>query len=390
MKRKLGIAMMLLPFLAACGQNGDEGLFGNHSEKNEKRDISFVEIEATQTNDTVSQLIDHYLTQQNFNGVALVAVGDTVILSRGYGYANIENEEFMTDQHQFQIASVSKSFAAVSILQLVEAGKLTLNQTLDTIFPNMPNAHRITIHHLLVHTSGLYSGDDLSDYSKAITKEELTASAFKSNNLYHQEIGTRATYSNIGYDMLGLIVEEVTGMGYDDYLDEYIFKPAGMQNSGLNLEGEELPMLATSYNGSVMDGYNAKIFHPSFGYSSGGLHSTAWDLYKYDRALANNLLISKESYDLMSETYSHIGRKGYGYGWYTNVELSDTVSHPGHLIGWHSMLLRANDNSFTVILLTNHDDSDMNMAYSIGNLVRANLKEIEVEESTEEEKEPTE
>lgn len=369
MKVKLSLALLATGCLTGCSQS-----LSKDSLIEPSKPISFVELEASKTYDIVGQMIDQYLTQQNFNGVALVAMGDTVLLSRGYGYANLEKEEFMTDQHQFQIASVSKSFAAVSILQLVEAGKISLNQTLDTIFPDMPNGHRITIHHLLTHTSGLYSGDDLTDYSKGITKEELTASAFRSNNLYHQEIGTRATYSNSGYDVLGLIVEKVSGMDYDEYLKTYIFEPAGMMDSGLNLEAEELPMLATSYNGNVLDGYNAKVFHPSFGYSSGGLHSTAWDLYRYDRALANNLLISQESYDLMSETYSHIGSKGYGYGWYTNVELSDTISHPGHLIGWHSMLLRANDNSFTVILLTNHDDSDMNMAYSIGNLVRANLK----------------
>lgn len=375
MKRKPSAIVLTMLVLAGCSQ---ETLADSPVQEN--KEISFVELKPSQNYDVVSQMIDEYLCQQNYNGAALVAMGDQVLLAKGYGYANLENEEFMTDQHQFQIASVSKSFAAVSILQLVEAGKLTLDQTLDTIFPTMANAHRITIHHLLTHTSGFYSGDDLSDYSKAISKEELTATAFKTNNLYHQEIGTRATYSNLGYDLLGLIVEEVSGLNYEDYLQQYIFEPAGMTNSGLNLEAEELPMLATSYNGNVLDGYNAKVFHPSFGYSSGGLHSTVWDLYRYDRALANNLLISQESYDLMSQTYSHIGPKGYGYGWYTNVELSDTVSHPGHLIGWHSMLLRANDNSFTVILLTNHDDSDMNMAYSIGNLVRANLKKVENEE----------
>ena len=369
MKRRTCLMGVMWMALTGCSQETSTDL-----PSQETKAITFVEVKPSQTYDVVSQMIDHYLTQQNFNGAALVAMGDQVILSKGYGYANLENKEFMTDQHQFQIASVSKSFAAVSILQLVEAGKLSLNQTLDTIFPEMANAHRITIHHLLTHTSGFYSGDDLSGYTQYTSKETLTETAFKRNNLYHQEIGTRATYSNLGYDLLGLIVEKVSGLPYEEYLETYIFKPAGMTRSGLNLEGDKLPLLATSYNGNLLDGYNAKVFHPSFGYSSGGLHSTVEDLFYYHRALSNETLISKDSYDLMNQTYSHIGSKGYGYGWYTDVEIADTVSHPGHLIGWHSMLLRANDGSFCVILLTNHDDSDMNMAYSIGNLVRYNLK----------------
>lgn len=375
MNKKINLTLIMTALLTGCSKNPVE--IENEWEEAEIEEAIVEEIEAipvipSYQFDSVAQMVDQYLVDQQFNGSALIASNGEILLAKGYGYANLENEEYLTSQHKFQIASVSKSFVAVSILQLVEAGKLSLNQTLDTIFPEMSNGHRITIHHLLTHTSGLYSGDDLSDYSKATSKEELTASAFKKNNLYHEQIGTRATYSNIGYDLLGLIVEEISGMPYEVYLEENIFKPLGMNDSGLNVAGENLELMATSYNGNVLDGYNAKVFHPSFGYSSGGLHSTVFDLYKYDRALAENELISQESYDLMVDTYSHIGSKGYGYGWYTDVSIKDTVSHPGHLIGWHSMLLRAKDGSFTVILLTNHDDSDMNMAYSIGNLIKAN------------------
>ena len=375
MNKKINLILMITTLLMGCSKNPIEADYEWEEAEIEEslvEEVEVIPVIPSYQLDSVAQIVDQYLIDQQFNGAALIASDGEVLLAKGYGYANLENQEYMTSQHKFQIASVSKSFVAVSILQLVEAGKLSLDQTLDTIFPEMPNGHRITIHHLLTHTSGLYSGDDLSDYTKETAKEDLTASAFRTNNLYHDQIGTRATYSNLGYDMLGLVVEEISGMPYEDYVDEYIFKPLEMNDSGLNMTGESLELMATSYNGNVLDGYNAKVFHPSFGYSSGGLHSTIFDLYKYDRALAENRLISQETYELMSETYSHIGSKGYGYGWYTNVSIADTVSHPGNLIGWHSMLLRANDGSLTVILLTNHDDSDMNMAYSIGNLIRAN------------------
>lgn len=318
---------------------------------------------------SLANSIDAYLTDQKFNGVTLVASEGEIILRKGYGVANVAEQEEMSVNHQFHIASVSKSFVAVSILQLVEAGKITLDQTIDQYFPDMPNADRITIHQLLTHTSGLYSGDDLTNYSKLTTVDEIIAPAFKASNLYYEEPGTYSIYSNLGYDVLGPIIEQVSGQTYEEYLQEHILDPVGMTHSGLNTSGEPLEALATAYNGNIAEGYEAAVLHPSFGYSSGGLHSTAMDLYKYDRALQNNTLISKESYDLMTQEYSKIGNKPYGYGWYVNAGVENTVSHTGNLIGWHSMLLRHQEDKVTVILLTNHDESDMYMSYNIARLV---------------------
>ena len=318
---------------------------------------------------SLANSIDAYLVDQKFNGVTLVASEGEIILLKGYGLANVAEQEEMSVNHQFHIASVSKSFVAVSILQLVEAGKITLDQTIDKYFPDMLNADRITIHQLLTHTSGLYSGDDLTNYSKLTTVDEIIAPAFKASNLYYEEPGTYSIYSNLGYDVLGAIIEQVSGQPYEEYLQEHILDPVGMTYSGLNTSGELLEALATAYNGNIAEGDEAAVLHPSFGYSSGGLHSTAMDLYKYDRALQNNTLISQESYDLMTQEYTKIGNKPYGYGWYVNAGVENTVSHTGNLIGWHSMLLRHQEDKVTVILLTNHDESDMYMSYNIARLV---------------------
>ena len=322
----------------------------------------------------LAESLDAYLLDQSFNGVTLVASGDQIILLKAYGLAQVNEQEEMTVDHQFQIASVSKSFVAVSILQLVEAAKLTLDQTIDKYFPDMPNAELITIHQLLTHTSGLYSGDDLTNYSQVTTVDEIIAPAFKSSNLYYEEPGTYSIYSNLGYDVLGAIIEQVSGQTYADYIEEHVLIPAGMTQSGLNMEGLVLENMATAYNGNISEGDEAKVLHPSFGYSSGGLHSTAMDLYKYDRALHSNLLISQESYDLMTQESSKVGTKSYGYGWYVNTGVEDTVSHPGNLIGWHSMLLRHQEDKVTVILLTNHDENDMFMAYNLARLVLAEVE----------------
>ena len=320
--------------------------------------------------------IDHYLTEEKFNGVALVASGDDIILNKGFGFANAEEDIDNTSTTQFQIASVSKSFVAVAILQLVEAGALTLDTTIDKFFPDMPNANRMTIHHLLTHSSGLHDASSYEGYDEATILEDLISPAFASNNLYYEGVGEYTIYSNLGYDVLGAIVEQVTHLPYETYLEKYIFTPLGMDDSMLNITGQTIEHLATPYNGNIADGYNAKMMHPSFGYASGGIHSTVEDLYLYDRALAENTLISEESYELMIKPYKRVEGSDYSYGWFVDDEVEGLISHPGNLIGWHSMLIRHED--VTVILLTNHDESDMNMGYVIADLVLANVEDGEL------------
>ena len=377
MKREFYVALCFSLLLGGCAQSTKTL---NVVPKNE---TEVIEIETNEEvipvfsseYQTLATALDTYLVDESFNGVSLIASGDEIILFNSYGLANVENQEPLTVDHQFQIASVSKSFVAVSILQLVEARKLTLDQTIDKYFPDMPNAKEITIHQLLTHTSGLYSGDDLTNYSEVTSVEEIISPAFQPSNLYYEEPGTYSIYSNLGYDVLGAIIEKVSGMPYETYLEENILIPADMTQSGLNIEGNALEKLATAYNGNIEENYEAKVLHPSFGYSSGGLHSTAMDLYKYDRALKSNSLISQQSYDLMTQAYTKVGRKDYGYGWYIDTGVENTISHTGNLIGWHSMLLRHQEDKVTVILLTNHDESDMFMAYNLARLVLAEVNE---------------
>lgn len=391
MNKKTIIAISLIAFLYGCETKGQERsplvideiitLSAQQGSGNEEQgQISTANfndqtrgIKVSQDYYALAESINNYLISKSYNGTALVSIGDEVILSKGYGFSNIEDNEPMSVDKKFQIASVSKSFVAVSILQLMEQGKLALNDTVGKYLTDIPNGSSFTIHNLLTHTSGLVADESLSNYSNKIEVEDLVARAFQPSNLRF-EVGSTTSYSNLGYDLLGLIVEKASGLLYEDYLKKNIFEPLGMKDSGLNLDGKALGNMATAYNGGIEEGYNAKIFHPSFGYSSGGIHSTATDLHKYERALANNTLISKESYDLMAQTQTNIGSKEYGYGWYTNTWIDNIVSHPGNLVGWHSMLLRHNDDKVSVILLTNHDNSDMNMAYTIAQSVLANTE----------------
>jgi|GEM_PF-1461666 len=323
--------------------------------------------------DQLATRVDSFLENQQFNGVVLVAVEDEIIILNAYGLANVEEERPLTVDTQFQIGSVSKPFLAISILQLVEAGILDLEQTIDYFFPDLERGSEITIHQLLTHASGLNCGDNLNNYSLFTTTDELIADAFK-NIHYHQEPGT-FIYSNLGYDLLGVIIEKVTNLTYEEYIQNNILNRVNMNASGLNTAGIELENLATAYAGHITQGEPARVFHPSFGYSSGGLHSTALDLFKFSQALYHDILLSTESYELMTTAHSTINGTGYGYGWFINSRNQEgVISHNGDLLGWHSALLHHQDNEFTVILLTNQSGSarNLNMAHSIVSMVLEN------------------
>ena len=162
----LGVSLAMLGGCSTTPQ-GDEKT--QESVLNQVEETKSVTAVMSPDRQSLAQSLDVYLKDRAFNGVALVAAGDELILLQPYGLANVEKQEAFDVNHQFHIASVSKSFVAVSILQLVEQGKLSLDQTIESYFPEMPNANQITIHQLLTHTSGLYSGDDLTDYSREVS-----------------------------------------------------------------------------------------------------------------------------------------------------------------------------------------------------------------------------
>ena len=347
--------------------------------------------------ETLIEEMHDYLEEHDFNGVALVAVGDQVLLLNAYGLANVEQEQPMKVDRKFQIASISKPILAVSVMQLVERDLLALDQTLDEFFPDLPRGDEMTIQQLLTHTSGLFSGDDLTYYSMYTASNYLISYAFyryeenddEDNDddededdgndealdpiSLHGEPGD-AIYSNLGFDLLGVIVEKASGMPYEQYIRQYIFDVAGMYYSGLNRAGEELEKLVTAYMGHIDYGIEAPIFHPSFGFASGGLHSTAMDLFKFSRALHHDLLISPESYELMTSVHSEVWWVDHGFGWFINPRGSEnTVAHTGNLLGWHSILLRQQPEAITIVLLTNHGASYMGKAYTLLDLVLSEL-----------------
>jgi CubicO group peptidase (beta-lactamase class C family) len=307
----------------------------------------------------IEQFMEKKAKEVNFNGNVLVAKDGKVILSKGYGYANKDKNIENTPDTVFHIASLSKSFTALAILQLEEQGKLSTDDTISTYFPNFPNGEKIKIHHLLNHTSGL------PELLTLVKKEEEHSieglyNAVKDSKLDF-EPGEKYAYSNSGYLLLALILEKQSGMTMAEYMQKNILEPAGMEHT----------YFVTSPEG-VAVGYEnmdkpTDIIDISIAYGSGNLLSTTNDLLLFEQAINNGKLLSKEQVQKMQEPSTNAAPFGivkYAYGW--NVSDSwysfnhRAVAHSGGFTGFRNFFLRFPDDGVTVIILSNNQ-SDLNV-----------------------------
>jgi CubicO group peptidase (beta-lactamase class C family) len=313
----------------------------------------------------MDSLVTKYFDEAEFTGTVLVAKGNRVILKKGYGYSDAEQKVLNNEGTIFNIASLTKTFTAAVILKLQETGKLSVQDPLSNYYPGFPNAEKITVHHLLTHTSGLFNYTDdqrfqVLDQTKALQLEEMIA-WFKDKPLEF-EPGTKFRYSNSGYTMLGYIIEKVTGTTYAKALEHYIFKPLGMHHSSFGPPKATNTRLAKGY---MMYYKNFKMpgisVHPSISYATGAVYSTVEDLYKWHIALQNGKFLSAKSL----ETAYKKDKGFYGYGWFTDSLYGrQRVSHDGNITGYKSNINRFPQDHVCVIALSNANNS------GVGGMVR--------------------
>jgi D-alanyl-D-alanine carboxypeptidase len=254
--------------------------------------------------------------KDEFSGVVLVARHGEVVLQKAWGLANRETRTPNNLDTRFRIGSMNKMFTAVSVLQLVEAGKLSLDDPIGKILPDYPNkdvAAKVTVRHLLTHTGG--TGDI---FGPAFDKNRLTLrehgdylKLYGARGLTH-EPGAEFEYSNYGFVLLGAVIEKVTGMSYYDYVRSHVFQPAGMTSTDSLPEAEAVPNRSTGYmkeNGKWVP--NTETL-PVRGTSAGGGYSTAGDLLRFAQALESGKLISKAS--LAAATTPFKDHYGFGFG----------------------------------------------------------------------------
>ncbi|MCL1950822.1 MAG: beta-lactamase family protein [Turicibacter sp.] len=368
MNKKLMMAAMSFALLA-CGADTASVVIPETEEPRETPVVSMADLPEVYY--ALSRTIDGYLNLQEFNGVALVASSDSILLLEAYGMADVGQKIPLETDSKFQIASITKPFTAIAILQLAEEGLLALNQPISDFLPGVLNGEHITLHHLLTHSSGLFAGDSLADYSYFASSAELIEPAFGNFALHFWEPGSTTIYSNLGYHLLGVVIEQVSGLALEEFFQQRIFDVAQMEDSGLNMPGAPIEKMAIAYTGFAAGNDPAPVFHPSTGFAAGGIHSTAYDLFNFGQAIYGNALLNPESTQLMFTPNYNMGLTYYGYGWFLEPRgIRGGFTHPGVLAGWRTLFLGHQDNKVTVILLSNQDEGDlMTMGVTIAQLI---------------------
>lgn len=282
------------------------------------------------------------------------------IVGRGYGLADVENEVPAGLDTAYQIASLTKQFTAAAILQLIEKGRLRLDDDVTRLVPGLRlRGGKVAVHHLLSHTHGIpeYNRDETRAEWPAATSHERIVALITDRNLEFQP-GEKFSYRNSGYYLLGMIVERVSGMSYGDYLRMQMFEPLGMRHTSQCTSREILPQRAHGYTLEGRELHNPAFLDMSWTFAVGSLCSTASDLLLWQRALHSGRVVSAESDARMITpvTLNDGTVTDYGYGLGRSVhEGHPLIRHGGNTVGFSSYLTRYPDDDLTIVLLTNSD-----------------------------------
>ena len=301
----------------------------------------------------MNQIVQSYAADHKFMGAALVARGSQVLFSKGYGSANLEWDVPNSPNTKFRLGSVTKQFTAASILLLEERGKLSVNDPVKKYLPDAPAAwDKITIFHVLTHTSGIPNFTGFPDYDKlrpfAATAEQLVA-RFRDKPLDF-EPAEKWSYSNSGYVLLGYLIEKISGDSYEKFVRENIFTPLGMKDSGYDSNSAIMPHRASGYV-AVKNGYESAGFvHMSIPHGAGALYSTTEDLLKWEQGLFGGKLLQAASLEKMTTPF----KNNYAFGLQVDTAGGrKVISHGGGIEGFVTELEYYPDDKLTVVVLEN-------------------------------------
>jgi len=291
--------------------------------------------------------------------VVLVARGDHILFRAARGTADMDRKAALETGSTFRIASITKQFAAAGLLQLVEAGKIGLDDPLSRYIPDYPDGHRITILQLLNHTSGVRSHSSLPPDPNVPAGRPLTTagliSVFK-NERPDFEPGQGYAYNNSGYALVGAVIEAVTGMPWHAWLDRSLFKPLGMRDTGYAGDPRLAARLVRGYRWEEDKPVPAPDVNMTRVHAAGALLSTADDLLKWNRALHEGRVLGADTYRRMITPVGKAVQAGYGFGLFTDrVRTANELHHGGGIEGFITLLSYLPGPDISVIVLENDE-----------------------------------
>jgi len=324
--------------------------------------LSIAVINCTQSNNLTSKLEEYmsHAEKAGFSGSVLVAKDNQILLAKGYGMADKNKGIPFTAETVSTIGSITKQFTGAGILKLRMMGKLSVKDPISKYFPNVPDDKKeITLHHLLTHTAG-FPGALGPDFDP-ITREEFIKLAM--GTPLKREPGTLYEYSNVGYSLLGIIIELVSGKSYEQFLHQNLFKPAGLTHTGYLIPDWDKDNLAHGTRGD--NDWGTLLDHPWLkdgpGWhlrGNGGILSTVKDMYKWHKALEGDLVLGEKEKELYYHPHVREGEGAdsfYGYGWalFTTPRNTQLIAHNGGNPYFSADFLRYMDEDVVIIALAN-------------------------------------
>ena len=310
--------------------------------------------------DQIDAIIENAINETQLVGASVGVMRDNeVVLARGYGYADINNKVEATEHTVYRIGSITKQFTALAIMALVEQGKVNLNDIMLDYLPNYPQRdHKVTIDQLLNHTSGIKSYTDIEKFweisERDLSRKEIV-DLFSSEPVEFSPC-ENFQYNNSGYYLLGLIIENVSGMSYADFLKANVLQPLEMFDTHYLGKIEHVKNIATGYDHKDNEFVLARPLGMDNPFSGGSLGSSILDLLKWQTALNENQLISRQSYNKMIEPglLTEGKHTTYGYGFFlSNLNGHRKIEHGGDINGFRAQLSYYPDNNLTVVVLCN-------------------------------------
>jgi CubicO group peptidase (beta-lactamase class C family) len=368
LKQSLFAFTTTLLVLASCsstpGENG--GSLFNPAEKSKPLDIkALLAYDPKNADKQIDAFMQHLHTAAGFNGNVLVAKKGKIVYQNAFGWANYPHQDSLTLNSQFELASISKTMTSTAILQLMERGKLRLEDSVQRFFPNFPY-HGVTIRMLLTHRSGLpnyvYAIDDVfrkehRDQKKGVTNQQMMDLLAQYKPARYNVPDKGYHYNNSNFMVLGSIIEKATHMSYADYMMQNVFLPAGMKHTNVYSKAtyDKIPTKVLGHD------RNSWRYSVAQNYLDGpvgdkGIYSTVGDLFLFDRALRAGKLIKQATQDSAYTNRVPLknGHFGYGYGWHLfEAPNEKVVYHTGWWHGFRHNYLRDMKEDVVIILLDN-------------------------------------
>jgi CubicO group peptidase (beta-lactamase class C family) len=314
----------------------------------------------------VEAFLQEMVEEEHFSGVALVARDGIVIHAKGYG---VSARDAINDVNTaFHVASVTKQFTAAAVLQLVDAGALSLDESINAYLPEQyvtPNWNDVRVRHLLSHSSGITDYAVTRDYYDVVdgfclgdTVDGMIREAMSKDLEFAP--GAMYSYSNIGFTLLGEIIEEQSGISYDRYMREKVLEPMGMHSSRIHIEGHvpaENEASGHRWDDGAQKHVKDDIVSLPVTAPDGGLVTTLSDFLRWIRLYSggNQKILSKASIDAMTTSQIHTERggsiDGYGFGVGVGQRL---IGHSGYIVGFRSRFDYARENDTLVAVFTNN------------------------------------